>query len=50
MRHIGLDYFLVDLGSTNGTIVNGQRIRRHPLAHGDRILIGTTEIVVEHLT
>ena len=50
VRHIGLDYFLVDLGSTNGTIVNGQRIRRHPLAHGDRILIGTTEIVVEHLT
>lgn len=50
VRHIGLDYFLVDLGSTNGTIVNGQRIRRHPLAHGDRIMIGTTEIVVEHLT
>ena len=50
VRHIGLDYFLVDLGSTNGTIVDGQRIRRHPLAHGDRILIGTTEIVVEHLT
>ena len=49
IRHIGLDYFLVDLGSTNGTIVNGQRIRRHPLAHGDRILIGTTEIAVEHL-
>ena len=50
VRHIGLDYFLVDLGSTNGTLVNGQRVRRHPLAHGDRILIGTTEIVVEHLT
>ena len=49
IRHIGLDYFLVDLGSTNGTIVNRQRIRRHPLAHGDRILIGTTEIAVEHL-
>jgi hypothetical protein len=48
IRHVGLDYFLVDLGSTNGTIVNGQRIRRHPLTHGDRILIGTTEIVVEH--
>jgi len=48
IRHVGVDYFLVDLGSTNGTIVNGQRIRRHALAHGDRILIGTTEIVVEH--
>ena len=48
IRHIGLDYFVVDANSTNGTIVNGQRIRRHALAHGDRILIGTTELVVEH--
>ena len=48
IRHIGLDYFVVDANSTNGTIVNGQRIRRHALAHGDRIMIGTTELVVEH--
>ncbi len=48
IRHIGLDYFLVDSGSTNGTIVNGQRVRRHPLADGDTILIGTTEILVEY--
>ena len=48
IRHIGLDYFIVDSNSTNGTIVNGQRIRRHALAHGDRILIGTTELIVEH--
>jgi pSer/pThr/pTyr-binding forkhead associated (FHA) protein len=48
IRHIGLDYFIVDANSTNGTIVNGQRIRRHALAHGDRILIGTTELIVEH--
>ena len=50
IRHIGLDYFAVDLGSTNGTLVNGQRIRRHALANGDRVMIGTTEIVVEHVT
>lgn len=50
IRHIGLDYFIVDSNSTNGTIVNGQRIRRHALAHGDRILIGTTELIVEHST
>jgi len=48
IRHIGLDYFIVDSNSTNGTIVNGQRIRRHALANGDRILIGTTELIVEH--
>lgn len=49
IRHIGLDYFLVDQGSTNGTYVNRQRIRRHALADGDRIVIGTTEMIVEHL-
>jgi hypothetical protein len=48
IRHIGLDYFIVDSNSTNGTIVNGQHIRRHALANGDRILIGTTELIVEH--
>ncbi len=48
IRHIGLDYFIVDASSTNGTIVNGQRIRRHALADGDRIQIGTTELTVEH--
>lgn len=49
IRHIGLDYFLVDLGSTNGTYVNGQRVRRHAIADGDRIVIGTTEMIVEHI-
>jgi hypothetical protein len=47
VRHIGLDYFLVDLGSTNGTEVNGQVVKRHALADGDRIVVGTTEIAVE---
>lgn len=47
IRHIGLDYFLVDMGSTNGTEVNGQVVRRHALADGDRIVVGTTEIAVE---
>ncbi len=47
IRHIGLDYFLVDMGSTNGTEVNGQVVKRHALADGDRIVVGTTEIAVE---
>ena len=47
IRHIGLDYFLVDMGSTNGTEVNGQVVKRHALADGDRIVVGTTEIGVE---
>ncbi|RME23243.1 MAG: FHA domain-containing protein, partial [Deltaproteobacteria bacterium] len=33
---------LQDLGSTNGTFVNGEKIRRARLKEGDRILIGTS--------
>jgi len=47
VRHVGLDYFLVDMGSTNGTEVNGQIVKRHALADGDTIVIGTTQIHVE---
>jgi two-component system, cell cycle response regulator len=36
---------LEDLGSTNGTYCNGQRVERHPLAEGDKILIGSTTIL-----
>jgi len=33
-------YELQDLESTYGTFVNGQRVSRHPLSHGDRIVFG----------
>jgi pSer/pThr/pTyr-binding forkhead associated (FHA) protein len=33
-----------DLGSTNGTFVNGEKVRSCPLKDGDRILIGTSII------
>jgi len=36
---------LEDLGSTNGTYCNGERIERQPLAEGDKILIGSTTIL-----
>jgi Domain of unknown function (DUF4388)/Inner membrane component of T3SS, cytoplasmic domain len=32
---------IADLGSTNGTFVNGEKVRRAELKEGDRILIGT---------
>ena len=35
-----------DLGSTNGTIVNGQRVDRCVLRAADRLLIGRLEFVV----
>lgn len=34
------DSFLEDLDSTNGTLVNGRRVAKHPLADGDEIRIG----------
>ncbi len=42
----GGDIFLEDLGSTNGSFVNGEKVVRTKLAEGDRILIGTSIIKV----
>jgi hypothetical protein len=36
---------LVDLGSTNGTFVNGQPVRRVPLTDGTRVTLGRTTLV-----
>lgn len=36
----------VDLSSTNGTFVNGQRITRGLLRDGDRLRIGAVELLV----
>jgi hypothetical protein len=47
IRHIGTDWFLVDLGSTNGTEVNGREVKRQALTSGDVIGIGTSDITVE---
>jgi len=38
-------FAIVDLGSTNGTEVNGRRVTRAELADGDRITLGATDIV-----
>lgn len=38
-------WFAEDLGSTNGTLVNGRPIRRVRLTDGDVITIGVTELV-----
>lgn len=47
IRRDGEAYWVVDLGSTNGTVVNGKRITRHELEDGDRITLGATEVVFE---
>jgi FHA domain/FhaA, N-terminal domain len=36
-----------DLGSTNGTFVNGKRVRAHRLRDGDELLFGNTKMRIE---
>ncbi|HEX6701263.1 MAG TPA: DUF3662 and FHA domain-containing protein [Gaiellaceae bacterium] len=45
LRREGDAFWVVDLGSTNGLDVNGKRTQRAKLADGDRVTIGTTELV-----
>jgi len=47
VRAAGEGYLVVDLGSTNGTKVNGARIGQHPLRDGDEILVGVSKIVFQ---
>ena len=45
------EYFLEDLGSTNGTLVNGQRVPPRSyvrLAMTDTVVIGRTELSLAH--
>jgi len=40
-------YFVHDLGSTNGTYLNGRRVTRERLSPGDELIIANVGIVVE---
>jgi len=44
-----IGYVISDLGSTNGTKVNGEKIVKSPLAHGSKVQIGSTAIVFKNL-
>jgi FHA domain-containing protein len=50
LRHEGASYWIVDLGSTNGTEVNGKRVNRAQLRDGDKIMLGSTEITFDRET
>jgi serine phosphatase RsbU (regulator of sigma subunit)/pSer/pThr/pTyr-binding forkhead associated (FHA) protein len=41
----GETFLLRDRGSRYGTFVNGERVTEKPLAHGDRIRLGRTDVV-----
>ena len=44
------EVFIQDLGSTNGTFVNGEKISRSRITEGDRILVGTSIIKMVAVT
>lgn len=43
----GGSFAVVDLGSTNGTVVNGDKVTERVLAHGDKLVFGTTMVRFE---
>ena len=45
LRQEGAAYWVVDLESTNGTLVNGRREKRAKLEDGDTVTLGSTELV-----
>ena len=47
LRQEGSAYWLIDLDSTNGSQVNGQRTARAKLESGDTITIGSTDLLFE---
>ena len=42
------DSFLEDLGSTNGTYVNGKLVKKHALENGDKITLGKYQIAYQN--
>lgn len=50
LSRTGDQFYIEDLSSVNGTVVNGQRIPSntlHPLRTGDRIALGKMELTFE---
>ena len=47
VRREGDDYVVIDLGSTNGILLNGRQVQRAGLAEGDRLQLGSTVLRFE---
>ena len=43
------NHFIIDLASTNGTFLNGTRVERHKIWHGDELLLGETLLQISVL-
>jgi len=42
VRYVDKAHVLADLNSSNGTFVNGRRIKQHRLSTGDQVQLGST--------
>ncbi len=40
IQPFGNDYYIMDMGSTNGTLVNGKPVEKRILRHSDKITLG----------
>jgi Protein of unknown function (DUF3662)/FHA domain len=49
VRRVGDAVVVTDLGSTNGTRVNGSTVREQQLESGDEVTVGSTRLVFERL-
>jgi FHA domain-containing protein len=45
----GPQFVVEDLGSTNGTFVNGEKVTKKPLRHGDTILVGKHKLFFDRM-
>ena len=45
IERVGKDFILKDLGSSNGTFVNGRRVRELKLRDGDEVALGSSRLI-----
>jgi len=45
IRYVGGNYIYEDLGSSNGSFLNGIRVSRHPFSDGDVITLGKVDLL-----
>ncbi len=50
VRLEGETFWIVDLGSTNGVLLNGERVSQAPISTGDTLRIGTFDLVAGHVS